>query len=60
MSHHLVREGEQDGFQLGTGLDRGAAALAAHTWPMPDWRTPPNGAFGSSCSYLASETIGFD
>jgi hypothetical protein len=29
MSHHLVGEREEDGFQLGVGLDRGAAALAA-------------------------------
>ena len=29
-SHHLVGEREQDGLQLGVGLDRGAAALAAH------------------------------
>ena len=28
-SHHLVGEGQQDGLELGVGLDRGPAALAA-------------------------------
>ena len=28
-AHHLIREGQQDGLELGVGLDRGAAALAA-------------------------------
>ena len=28
--HHLVGEREQDGLELGVGLDRGAAAFAAH------------------------------